>query len=162
MALPPLHGALLKNEQDVHLFERAGIPYCVEYYLAVYKELENKKNREDKEKFIRSLEINLGSGAVPSLVKDVDQDESLIKFVLLILNDKIREELISAYYRFKVKLEEFDGVDNIEIVFRQYIFSLLTMCDRLGIKQLPSTFFKPYGEKPLINDILPLFESHDK
>ena len=146
------------EETDKNLFKNEGINYCLEYYLAVYKKIEDLESLEEKEEFIQAPEVNLGFGNLPGIKKDFEQDESLVKFILLILDDELREELIIDYYRCKIIIDEETDIEKISRALKIFIHHLLISFDKQGIDQLTSNFFKPYGDKPNVKDLITIFE----
>lgn len=143
---------------DFKLIQGVGIGYILEYYLAVYKTLQEKKTDQEKMDFINAKEINLGFGGLPGLKQDMEQDESLNKFILLILDDQMRDNLIEFYYLLKrevVKIEQ--NFEDINKVLKSWIKVLLEEYNKAGVIELTSQFFKPYGERPSIKFLLEVF-----
>ena len=138
-------------EYDSRLFQNEGISYCLEYYLSIYKQLSKFTSEKEKQTFIEVETINLGHGNLPGLKKDLAEDESLHKFILLILNDEIRNELVRAYYNYKLSTD-------IEKALGRFILELLTIFEKQGIENLTSTFLKPYGDKPKLKDLIKIFK----
>lgn len=158
-----------QKQFDLRLFKHEGMMYCLEYYLAIYKAIQDVKTEAEKRKFIESTEFNLGFGNVPGLWQDFSKDEVLGKFIYSILNDGIREKLTKAYFDCKLVLNkinlccdkqgkceaEYQGIAFSEVIseFRNLIVILLQTFQQIGIDHLSSIFFTPYGNKPLIQDI---------
>jgi len=147
-----------QKEHDLKNSQNEGISYCLEYYLAVYKQLEDIATEDEKQIFINSKEINLGFGKLPGLKQDSIDDESLIKFIYLILDDKSREELIEAYYKYKIVIYKEANSKKIQEALKIYILSLLMHFEKKGIKNLTSTFLIPYGKKPELKKLIELFK----
>jgi hypothetical protein len=143
---------------DFKHIQGVGIGYVLEYYLAIYKILQEKKTDQEKLDFINTKEINLGFGGLPGLRQDFEQDESLNKFILLILDDNLREELLRNYYWIKIQfMENPNDLLKIEQALKQWIAVLLKEFEKVGVVSLTSIFFKPYGEKPKIKELLEVF-----
>ncbi len=68
--------------------------YCLEFYLAVYKAIQDTPTVAEKRTYIKSTHINLGFGSLPGLWHDFFRDESLNKFVYKILDDQARNVLL--------------------------------------------------------------------
>lgn len=144
---------------DFKLIQSVGIGYVLEYYLAVHKILQEKKTDQEKLDFINIKEINLGFGGLPGLKQDLEQDESLNKFILLILDDNLREELLRYYFWIKIQFHENPtDLTKVELVLTQWIIALLKEFNQVGVVALSSVFFKPYGEKTKIKELLEFFE----
>ncbi|MFA6547373.1 MAG: hypothetical protein WCT11_00300 [Candidatus Magasanikbacteria bacterium] len=159
-----------QNKYDKRLLEHEGMIYCLEYYLAMYKAIETAKTEQEKKTFIESMEVNLGFGNVPGLWIDFSKDEVLGKFIYLILNDKTRNDLIKVYFKFrniilKIKMDcdkkrvcaadyKMVGLNEVVTEFREYVLGLLRIYHEAGVKRLASFFFKPYGDKPLIEEVI--------
>jgi len=159
-----------QKNYDRRLFEHEGMIYCLEFYLAIYKSIQDAPNESEKRKYIESNEINLGAGSLPGLWVDFSRDEVLGKFIYCILDEKIRTKLTQAYFETKnimVKIEmncdkqavcsaSYSEVDLKQILdsFREFIVILLKTFVEVGIERLSSFFFKPYGDKPLVNDVI--------
>jgi hypothetical protein len=147
-----------QNEHDSKLFQNEGIGYCLEYYLSVYKQLEEIATEDEKQIFINSNEINLGFGKLPGLKQDSVDDESLIKFIYLILDSESRDELIEAYYKYKIVIHKETNSKKTEEALKRYILSLLRRFKKQGVKKLTSTFLIPYGKKPQLTKLIELFK----
>ncbi|NQV13161.1 MAG: hypothetical protein HQ530_02560 [Parcubacteria group bacterium] len=148
-----------QSETDLNLFKNEGISYCLEYYLAIFKNIEDFTTEQEKKDFIEAPEVNLGFGDLPGIKEDFVREESLTKFILLILNDEIREELITDYYRCKIVIDNEEDSEKIEKALKQFICQLLLSFDKQGVEQLTSLFFKPYGGKPAIKDLITTFSN---
>jgi len=148
-------------EVDANLFKNEGISYCLEYYLAMFKQLEDLGTAVEKKNFIEAQQINLGFGDLPGLKEDFRKEESLTKFILLVLNDEARAKLLMDYYRCKIAIDDEEDPSKIERVLKQFIYFLLLSFHEQGVDQLTSAFFKPYGDKPRIEDLLVIFSDHD-
>ncbi len=140
-------------EHDKRLFANEGMMYCLEYYLAMYKAIQDATSAEDKQRYIESPEVDLGFGPVPGLRIDFERDEVLSKFIYSILDDQIRERLVAAYYSAKLSISEMSDPDLIHKEFKKLVQVLLDTFQEVGIEHLASFFFTPYGDKPLIKDI---------
>jgi len=150
-----------QESQDLELIRGVGVGYVLEYYLSIYKLLQDKQADAQKLEFINTKEINLGFGGLPGLKQDFEQDESLTKFLLQILDDNLREELLRSYFWLKIQFEENpDDAKKIESALRQWIIVLLFEFKKAGMVALTSLFFKPYGEKPKITELISIFETN--
>lgn len=153
---------------DLKLFQNEGMMYCLEYYLAMYKAIVDAPNEEEKKKFIEQTEVPLGFGKVAGLWIDFTRDEVLDKFIYSILSNESRKNLIKAYFETKkefmkisISLVEDKNVieyqetnlANIIEAFKNLCQAFLDEYQRMGVDQLASFFFKPYGVKPFIRDI---------
>ena len=156
-----IHALSLKQqkEYDQKLFNNEGINYCLEYYLSFYKSLADLKATAQKKEFINAQEVDLGFGKVVGLKKDLEQDESLTKFILLILNDATRLELINHYYNIKNVVLKFEDVNIIEKSLKDFILMLFFVFQKQGITKLTSTFFTPYGQQPKMVDLIKIFSN---
>lgn len=158
-----------KGEYDKRLFQNEGMLYALEYYLALYKAIRDAPDEKVKLKFIESQSVNLGFGQVPGLLADVNSDEILEKFVYKILADDPRQEIEKWYYDMKrvvnniVSICDKQGTCKIEYhsvtpndviqTFKLFLVKLMHVFEQIGIHQLSSIFFTPYGKKPFIKDI---------
>jgi len=140
-------------EHDKRLFANEGMMYCLEYYLTMYKSIQDAASADDKKRYIESPEVDLGFGMVPGLRTDFDRDEVLTKFIYSILNDKIREHLVVAYYSAKLAIAQKTEPDEVLSQFKILVQTLLDTFQKVDIERLASFFFTPYGDKPLIKDI---------
>lgn len=142
---------------DKRFFEMDGMMYCLEYYLEIYKNLVDMKSDAKRKAYIRAESIDFGFGEdIPGLYFDMVNDEILQKFILGILSDELRNCLLVAYYKFKHVITGKTVSDFSEFLpaFKEYILVLLKEFKAIGIQNLGSTFLKPYGEKPLIDDVV--------
>ena len=146
-----------QKEYDQKLFYNEGINYCLEYYLAFYKALADLKEQERKSEFMNIEEIDLGFGKTAGLRKDLEHDESLTKFIFIILNDVIRSELLNHYYQLKNSVLKTEDVYIVEKEIKEFILRLLIIFQRQGINRLTSEFFKPYGDKPELDYLIKIF-----
>lgn len=168
-----LKSSLSADEQqkhDVRLFENEGMMYCLEFYLALYKRIVDAPTEEEKRRLIESTHIDLGFGDLPGLWHDVKQDEILGKFVLNILDDTVRETLVRAYYDLKDVVMNINiscdkqencmvtyndtSVEDVGGALKAFLQSLMNVYTDIGVMQLKSYFFRPYGESPMIGDIV--------
>ncbi len=159
-----LRGKLLKNmspeksaEYDVKLFKNEGMNYCLVYYVSVYKALSELNTPEEKRKFIEAEEVRLENGGLPGIKQDFKNDESLNKFILLILKDDLRDNLIDVFYNCKETILGDDNPEVIERKLKEYIYELILAFEKQGIKQLSSKFFSPYGVNPTFQNLHPIF-----
>jgi hypothetical protein len=159
-----------QKEYDKKLFGHEGMIFCLEYYLAIYKAMKDSKTEEEKRKYIESNEINLGFGNIPGLWVDFSRDEVLSKFIYAILDDKSRNHLTEAYFSTKSVIMKINmncdkqnkcevhynevTFQEVQEEFRSLILELLNTFLDAGIERLGSFFFKPYGDKPLIQEVL--------
>jgi len=141
------------TKHDLVLFSHEGMMYCLEYYLAMYKAIQDAPTETEKRKFIDSVEVNLGFGNIPGLRIDFSRDEVLGKFIYSILDDKTRNILIKAYFGAKLIIINKATLKQVISAFRDFINVLLGVFQTVGIDRLTSYFFTPYGKKPLIKDI---------
>ncbi len=159
-----------QREYDRKIFGHEGMIYCLEYYLAMYKAMTDAPTEAEARKYLESTEVNLGFGNVPGLWIDFSRDEVLSKFVYVILNDTLRKRLTSAYFdtklvMMKVKMNcdkqgsceahyQDTTLEEVKESFRKLILELLETFAAAGIERLASFFFKPYGDKPLIKEVI--------
>jgi hypothetical protein len=168
-----IKASLDENKQkdfDLKLFSYEGMMYCLEYYLALYKAIVDAPSDEVRRRFIEEPEVNLGFGLNPALWADFNNDAVLEKFIARILNDDLRLKITKAYYRAKKYLMNIGLVCDKQGVcrasyqqttlqsviesFKQFLLVTLEVFQEVGIDRLKSYGFKPYGDKPLINDII--------
>lgn len=154
---------------DRRLFEREGMTYILEYYLAVYKAIQDAPTLAERRKFLECASINLGYGGAPGILLDVERNEALEKFVEKIIDDSIRSDLDRAFYEFRPVCQRAHlvcanandcradfadtSVEQIVSAFKAFLESLIAAFGRVGIERLSSVFFKPYGENPRLTDI---------
>jgi hypothetical protein len=159
-----------QREYDLRLFQHEGMMYCLEYYLAIYKSIVDAKTEAEKKRYIEDPTINLGFGDVLGLWIDFSRDEVLGKFIYAILDDEVRSNLSQAYFFAKMEIMkiklvcwkkggcqgDFQSTNLASMVeaFRRLIGSLLVEYQKIGVDRLSSFFFKSYGNKPLIRDVL--------
>lgn len=163
---------LSKEEVDAYdkkLFAHEGMMYCLEYYLAIYKQMREAANDQEVQALITSQEVNIGSGHVPGLRSDFVNDDALTKFIYSILNDKLRDRLIVEYFKMKevatnigtqrdtpgVYAYDFTTTSLNDILFslKRFIQAILTSLEEIGITKVSSYFFSPYGVSPDIKSI---------
>lgn len=168
-----LLNTLSKDDQqkyDKKLFAHEGMLYCLEYYLAIYKAIQESSTETEARKYLENVEINLGFGNIPGLWIDFSRDEVLKKFIYAILNDDLRRRLTTAYFNTKLAImkirmncdeksnckKDYQDVSLEEInrAFKKLILELLETFSLIGIDRLASFFFKPYGNKPLISEVI--------
>lgn len=158
-----------QKDYDLRLFQQEGMQYCLEFYLAMYKAIEDAPTPEEKKQYIESSEVKLEFGNVPGLWIDFSRDEVLEKFIYSILDDGPRKTLTKSYFSVKnimmrIKMDcdrqgkrrtDYQGVTLEEVIeaFRQFLRVLLETFQKIGIDRLASYGFKPYGEKPLIKEV---------
>jgi len=164
---------LSTEEQIAHdktLFENEGMMYCLEFYLAIYKKLIDTPAPAERRKLVESTHIDLGFGDVPGLWHDLQSDEVLSKFILQVLDKPIRRTLLDAYYDMKAVVMQVDihcdkqehctvsyddvTMEDIMVSLQVFLQSLMSVYTQVGILRLQSYFFRPYGDKPLISDIV--------
>lgn len=154
---------------DYNLFDSVGLIYCLEYYLAIYKAMVDQPTEAQQRWFIERPEVDLGAGSVPGIWKDMRDDEVLEKFILLILDDTVRESLIKAYYSAKIEVMKVDihcenrdhcaatykntSVPQIMASIKQFNQELLRIFQTMGIQKLKSLGFTPYGFQPRLDKI---------
>ena len=158
-----------QKEYDFKLFAHEGMIYCLEYYLAIYKAIQDAPTEKEARKYLENTEVNLGFGSVPGLWIDFSRDEVLSKFIYAILDDSLRGRLTSAYFDAKLVIMKvkmncdkqgsceacYQGItlEEVKESFRKLILELLETFTMVGIERLASFFFKPYGDKPLISEV---------
>lgn len=159
-----------QKEHDLKLFKHEGMIYCLEYYLALYKAIQDAPTEAKKRQYIENDEINLGFGNVPGLWIDFSRDEVLAKFIYAILDDDLRNRLTKAYFNAKVKIMLIErqcdkqknclfnyqkvSLNEVMEAFRALLKDLLETFQSIGIDRLSSFSFTPYGNKPLISEAL--------
>ncbi|MBU2566057.1 hypothetical protein KKG46_00680 [Patescibacteria group bacterium] len=157
-------------EYDKDLYSKTGMFYCLEYYLTLYKKITDSKTEQEKKFFIETDEVDVGIAKLPGLWLDFYKNEVLEKFIYLILNDSERIKLLKAYFSTK---NIFMGIQkscinnepckfiynptsltNANDSLRQLIVSMIQSFQHMGINNLGSQFLTPYGEKPLLSDLI--------
>ncbi|EKD45482.1 MAG: hypothetical protein ACD_69C00271G0003 [uncultured bacterium] len=156
-----LHEQLAHPEQQLHdlkLFELEGMMYTLEYYLAQYKKIYTLSTTTERYKYIVQSEVDLGFGNVPGLQNDFKKYEVLEKFILNILNDATRIRLTKVYFfariRFIQLTAEEEKMSATLTEFKQLIVQLIEEFKRLNITRLTGTVNMPYGQQPLIGEVL--------
>lgn len=144
---------------DERLFQNEGLNYCLLYYLTYYKTLFDLKTIEEKSAFILKKEVNLGFGGLPGIRLDFAADESLDKFILLILDDETRKYLLREYYLCKQVILRARTVEEVEYSLYEFIYALLSVFEKHGVKNASNGFFAPYGKSVPVQQVLSLFES---
>jgi hypothetical protein len=151
-----------KKEYDQRLFANEGVFYCLEYYLAVFKQMTDLKTPEEKKFFIEDKEIDLGFGRLSGLKEDFNKDEILEKFILLILDNTVREHILTSYYACRnAAVGENLDISKFEKVYKKFIYYLLLAFKENGVEKLSSHFFKPYGDQLALSDLIIIFESYE-
>ncbi|HLC70145.1 MAG TPA: hypothetical protein VJH75_03845 [Patescibacteria group bacterium] len=154
---------------DLKLFQHEGMMYCLDFYLTMYKAIQDSPSEAGKRKYLESTDVNLGSGQVPSLWADFNQDESLTKFIYSILDDELRTKLTEAYFSAKLIIMKirlncdkqgkceavYQGVTLAQVIsaFQRFILALIEVFVLKGIERLSSVFLKPYGDQPLLSEV---------
>ncbi len=140
---------------DLRLFRGAGMIWCLEFYLSLYKAIVDASNETEKRRLVLDETLDLGFGAVPGLLADFSQDEALAKFIELILDDQRRDRLIRAYYSAKMVIRQARVRTTPEVIdaFRTFVIALMRLYQEMGIERLGSAFLTPYGKNPRIADI---------
>jgi len=154
---------------DLKLFQHEGMMYCLEFYLSLYKAVQDAPSELEKRKYIESTEVNLGFGFVPGLWTDFNQDEALAKFIYSILDDDIRIKLTEAYFSAKLVIMKIHlncdkqgncqalyndiTLENVVSAFQEFIISLINVFEEKGVERLGSLFLKPYGDKVKLGEI---------
>jgi hypothetical protein len=154
---------------DLKLFQHEGMMYCLEFYLSLYKAVQDAPSELEKRKYIESTEVNLGFGFVPGLWTDFNQDEALAKFIYSILDDDIRIKLTEAYFSAKLVIMKiqlncdkqgkcealYQGVTPTEVVsaLKEFILVLIDIFLVKRIGELSSIFLKPYGERAALTEV---------
>lgn len=142
-----------QQEYDQRLFKHEGMIYCLEFYLQLYKAIQDADSEEHKWHYINSAEIDFGTGKLPGLKEDFKNDESLQKFIYYILNDDVRNKLTKEYFFANINILNGTSLKEIISAFKNFITVLCEAFEKIGINQLASFFFTPYGHQPLIKDI---------
>ncbi|MCX6779205.1 MAG: hypothetical protein NTU97_03165 [Candidatus Magasanikbacteria bacterium] len=159
-----------QEQQDLRLFKNEGEMYCLEFYLALYNKIINAKTEVEKRNYIENKEVLMEFGKVPGLWIDFKRDEVLIKFIYLILNDELRDELTKAYFSAKIEINKLEmicdkkggcisdyskvNIEQILQAFREFLKVLLQVFQKKGIESLTSHFHTPYGKNPLVKEVL--------
>ncbi len=154
---------------DLKLFQHEGMSYCLEFYLTLYKAIQDAPNESEKRRYIESTDVNLGFGQVPGLWADFNQDEALTKFIYSILDDDIRTKLTEAYFGAKLVIMKihlncdkqgkceavYDKVTPNQVIgaLQDFITALIESFVSKGIDKLSSAFLKPYGAQPLLSEV---------
>ena len=138
---------------DKDLFQNVGMPYIIEYYLSIYKALIDANTPEEQKQILDSPVIDIGWGEIPGLKIDTLTDETLKKFYLHILHEKIKTDLIKSFYLLKkLFLENAEPkqiVDQLKIILPE----LFQAYEKFGITQIKTLFMTPYGDSPKFSDI---------
>ena len=159
-----------QKDYDLKLFKHEGMLYCLEYYLALYKAIVDTPDEKNKRKYIENIEINLGFGKVPGLWIDFSRNEVLNKFIYLVLEDELRLQLLRIYFDLKLKLMKIEmhcdkqmvcqvkynsiTIEEVVGAYKHFLAELLTVFHNVGVENLTSLFFKPYGDKPAVNEVI--------
>ncbi len=167
-----LKESLTPEEQkahDVELYQTTGMFYCLEYYLELYKRMTEATTDEEKKNIIESEEIDAGIAKLPGFWIDFDKNEVYEKFIGLILDDTERNKLTETYFATKKTVLGVEHICQDEICkynygeqsipqitesIRQLIIKMVQSYQYMGITHLGSEFLTPYGEKPLLNELL--------
>jgi hypothetical protein len=158
-----------QKEYDLKLLKHEGMIYCLEYYLALYKAIQDAPDEQAKRRYVESNQINLGFGDLPGLWPDFNKDEVLGKFIYLVLNDQVRNKMVAGYFDTKdvvmsIKMNcdkrevceaDYSNTDISQVVesFKQLILIIMDAYLVVGVDHLASVFFSPYGNKPAIKDV---------
>lgn len=144
-----------QEEYDLQLFNHEGMGYFLEYYLEIYKQIQDAPTREAKMKFIEEKELILEFGAVDGLKQEFTRHETLDKFLYLILRDSLREEMITAYFetRRHVVTDQEISLEAFMESFKHMILVMLSTFELIGITRLSSKFYTPYGRAALISEV---------
>jgi len=143
-----------KDTQDTKLFEGPGMMFVLEYYLSLYKELCEKQTIAEKTNYINAEQVNFGFGTLPGIKEDLCNDESYEKFIVQILNKEVREELEEAYFELKDSVLHCNDTLLLQQRIKEFLVILLKTFEKKQIEKLGSTFLKPYGEKPRIQEVI--------
>lgn len=146
-----------RQAYDLKLFQNEGTGYFLEYYLAFYHALSKTRGDKRKKDFLGAKEVNLGFGNLPGLRQDLIYDESLNKFVLLVLDDRTREDLLYYYCDLKILVLGTDGSLIVQRKLQDFIYGILLVFEEKGIKTLTSRFFEPYGKNPKVIKLVKKF-----
>jgi len=140
---------------DHRLFAGDGMVFCLEFYLSLYKAMQEAATAEKQWSYIHDATINLGYGKVPGLRKDILSNDPLEKFFFLILNDQIRLSLWQAFFSLREVLANKEAsLEEIKRAFRFFLQTLMSAYKQIGIDRLQSELVVPYGYKPLITSII--------
>src|SRR3989339_24218 len=157
-----------QNEYDHRLFKTEGMMYVLEYYLTMYRLLVDFDNERQKIELLTKELVDIQLAKLSGLWHDFNKDEVLQKFVLLILNDESRENLLEEYYKAKSKINliekrciddkcvfNFDKfkIEKFMSNFKSLLLVLMSEFEKRQIFELTSTFLTPYGNKPKFRDI---------
>lgn len=147
-----------QQEYDTRLFQNEGLSYCLLYYLTFYKTLTGLESTKEKNAFILKPEINLGFGSLPGIKADFMANESLEKFIILILDDQTRTILLRDYYTCKQVIVKTRNYVEVECAVHEFLYWLLLAFDTHDIMLAANAFFAPYGNDATIKKVLSLFE----
>jgi len=140
---------------DHRLFAGDGMVFCLEFYLSLYKALQDAKTQKEQQSLIHDTTINLGHGGVPGLRTEILRNDPLEKFFFLILDDAIRLELEQAFFSLReVLTNEETTLEEIKRAFRFFLKTLMDTYLKVGIDRLSNTLVVPYGQQPLITSII--------
>lgn len=142
-----------QQQYDKRLFNHEGMIYCLEFYLQLYKAIQDASTPEQKWHYVNSTEVNFGTGNLSGLKEDFKNDEVLQKFIYYILDDNIRDILTKKYFFAKILMLNSSSLEEIISTFKDFITVLLQAFEKVSINQLASFFFTPYGRQPLIKNI---------
>lgn len=139
---------------DRRLFAGDGMVFCLEFYLSLYKALQDAKTQKEQESLINDATVNLGYGGVPGLRTAMLSNDPLEKFFFLILDDAIRLELEKSFFSLReVFASEETTLEEIKRSFRIFLQTLMNSYLKVGIDRLSNTLVVPYGHQPLITSI---------
>ena len=158
-----------QKDHDLKLFQTAGMLYVLEYYLAIYKTIQDAEDEAKKSQFFVNETIDLGLGDLLGLWVDFSRDEVLGKFVLDILNDEVRNKILEQYYITKEAILGIErtcdeagvcvaayravSLDMAIAALKALILILIDAFQTIGIERLSSYSFQPYGNKPALEEV---------
>jgi hypothetical protein len=138
---------------DHRLFAKDGMMFCLEFYLSLYKSIQDTTTQEQRQSFIDCPTVNLGYGGVPGLRADILSNEPLEKFFFLILDDCMRLRLWRAFFDLRDVLARSASYEEIMSDFRLFLQTLMQAYLDMDIDRLTSDLVVPYGHRPLISSI---------
>ncbi len=154
---------------DQNLSKTIGMMYVLEYLLIMHKAIEENQDDTGKMLYVTSREVRMDAGTFPGLWFDFNSDEILSAFILDLLNDKIREELVSTFYDTKSVFQQISvecnmegqcsaqynpsDVDRLVGQLKTFIQKIIQVYLSIGIENLTSVFLSPYGEKTKLVDL---------
>lgn len=132
------------NGHDKNILETDMRLYALDYFLLMYKVI-----NEDKNKNV----IRLGLKELPPLLQDAMDEDMLKKIVFNLFDDKLMMRMAKDYYEYKkVFLNipasgELTKESEVAITksLKKYILSLINVGEELGVAQSDNGIIAPYG-----------------